>query len=80
MRSKLWLTSDECGRYRSVFEWDGPRQARDYARALWRVLALVSASGSIRYQVLPGLRRDDLPLALADPASWWCPVKVASGS
>jgi len=78
--SKLWLTCDECGRYRSVYEWDGPRQARDYARALWRVLALVSVPGSIRYQVLPGLRRDDLPLALADPASWWCPVKVTSGS
>jgi hypothetical protein len=75
--SKLWLACDECERYRGVYEWDGPRQAENYARALWRVLALVSVPGSIHYRVLPGLRRGDLPLKLTDPASWWCPVTVA---
>jgi hypothetical protein len=75
--SKLWLACDECGRYRGVYEWDGPRRAQDYARALWRVLALVSVPGSVHYHVLPGLRRGDLPLALADPAAWWCPVQAA---
>ena len=77
--SKLWMTCDEHGRYRGIYEWDGPQQAEDYARALWRVLALVSVRGSIRYQVLPGLRRGDLPLPAegADAVAWWCPVKVS---
>ena len=57
--SKLWLAADEHGRYRGVYEWDGPRRAEAYARALWRVLALVSVPGSIHYIVLPGLRRDE---------------------
>ena len=58
--SKLWLANDELGRYRGIYEWDGPQRAEAYARALWRVLALVSVPGSIHYFVLPGLRRDDL--------------------
>src|SRR6516225_7682585 len=62
--SKLWLAHDERGRYRGVYEWDGPRLAENYARALWRVLALVSVRGSVHYVVLPGLRRD---AALAEP-------------
>ncbi|MCK8437242.1 hypothetical protein G3I77_30860 [Streptomyces sp. D2-8] len=80
--SKLWLAHDERDRYRGVYEWDGPERAEHYARSLWRVLALVSVPGSIRYTVLPGLRRDDV---LADPgpspadglapdddaADWW---------
>jgi hypothetical protein len=81
--SKLWLAHDECGRYRGVYEWDGPRRADRYARALWRVLALVSVPGSIHYVVLPGLRRDQLltrPQApawtAADGAAWWHPVQV----
>ena len=55
--SKLWLANDERGRYRGVYEWDGPQRADHYARALWRVLALVSVRGSIHYMLLPGLRR-----------------------
>jgi len=58
--SKLWLADDERGRYRGLYEWDGPRLAENYARALWRVLAPVSVRGSIHYAVLPGLRRDEL--------------------
>jgi len=61
-----------------MYEWDGPQLAENYARALWRVLALVSVRGSIHYVVLPGLRRDVLltrPEALegaaADAAAWW---------
>jgi hypothetical protein len=72
--SKLWLADDERGRYRGLYEWDGPRLAEDYARALWRVLALVSVRGSIHYVVLPGLRRDELlarPDVLAGEAAWW---------
>jgi hypothetical protein len=76
--SKLWLADDERGRYRGLYEWDGPRRAENYARALWRVLALVSARGSIHYVVLPDLRRDvllDRPRvldgAMSDAAAWW---------
>jgi hypothetical protein len=84
--SKLWLANDEHGIYRGLYQWDGAQQAEDYARALWRVLALVSVPGSIRYHVLPGLRRDDLLgkpwLAPADEANaWWrltaAPAQVA---
>jgi hypothetical protein len=70
--SKLWLAADERGRYRGVYEWDGPQRAEAYARALWRVLALVSVRGSIHYLVLPGLRRTELldrPQVLAGPAA-----------
>jgi hypothetical protein len=66
--SKLWLAHDEQGRYRGLYEWDGPPRADHYARALWRVLALVSVPGSIHYMVLPGLRRGEFlarPQALA---------------
>jgi hypothetical protein len=76
--SKLWLADDERGRYRGLYEWDGPRLAENYARALWRMLALVSVRGSIHYVVLPGRRRDvllDQPRMLdggaGDAAAWW---------
>jgi hypothetical protein len=76
--SKLWLADDERGRYRGLYEWDGPRLAENYARALRRVLALVSVPGSIHNVVLPGLRRDallDRPQVwdggAVDAASWW---------
>jgi hypothetical protein len=74
--SKLWLANDEHGVYRGLYQWDGAQQAEDYARALWRVLALVSVPGTIHYRVLPSLRRDDL---LSNPGlipgdetgAWW---------
>ena len=82
--SKLWLANDERGRYRGLYEWDGPQRADHYARALWRVLALVSVRGSIHYVVLPGLRRDILlerPQILVgaapDVTPWWCLAEVA---
>jgi hypothetical protein len=34
--SKLWLADDQRGRYRGLYEWDGPARAEAYARALWR--------------------------------------------
>jgi hypothetical protein len=83
--SKLWLADDDHDVYRGLYEWDKPELAEAYARALWRVLALVSVSGSIQYYVLPGLRRDDV---VADPrllddagtveaADWWRLVEAA---
>lgn len=78
--AKWWLAADENGVYRGLYEWDGADQAEAYARALWRVLELVSVRGSIAYTVLPGRHRDDLltdqppPDADTDPAAWWRPV------
>jgi hypothetical protein len=84
--SKLWLSHDSNGVYRGLYDWDGPALAEDYARALWRVLALVSVPGSIHYQVLPGVRRDELlraPGVLGDTApigrrDWWRLTEVHS--
>jgi hypothetical protein len=83
--SKLWVAHDAHGVYRGVYQWDGPERAEAYARALWRVLALVSAAGSIHYRVVPGVRRDDLlarPTVLdregpVGAADWWRLVEVA---
>jgi hypothetical protein len=84
--SKFWMADDEQGVYRGFYEWDGPARAEAYARALWRVLALVSARGSIHYRVLPGLRRDEFlgepagpgqAAAAEVPDEWWRPVAVA---
>jgi len=72
--SKLWLAHDDRGRYRGLYEWDDPQLAEGYARALWRVLALVSVPGSIHYAVLPGLRRDEVlkrPDLMGDGTTWW---------
>jgi len=63
--SKLWVAHDGNSVYRGVYQWDGPSRAQHYARCLWRVLALVSARGSIGHAIVPGVTRDDL---LADPA------------
>lgn len=81
--AKLWLAADEQGVYRGLYEWDGAARAESYARALWRVLALVSVRGSVHYRVIPGLRREEL-LARSDlhaePTAeahgWWRPVAV----
>jgi hypothetical protein len=82
--SKLWLAHDQRGVYRGVYEWDGAERAEYYARCLWRVLALASVPGSIHYQVLPGLRRDELlhaprrlEAAPASAGSWWRLLEVA---
>jgi hypothetical protein len=83
--SKLWLAHDGHGAYRGLYEWDGADRADHYARSLWRVLELVSSSGSIDFRVFPGLRRDDV---LADPGllddllptekrAWW---RVVAGA
>jgi hypothetical protein len=72
--SKLWLADDDLGRYRGLYEWDDPFLAENYARALWRVLALVSVPGSIHYVVLPGLRPDEVlerPYLLGEDEAWW---------
>jgi hypothetical protein len=74
--SKLWLAHDGRRTYRGIYEWDGASLADAYARALWRMLALVSVRGSIRYHIIAGMHREEL---LQDPATiglegrddWW---------
>jgi hypothetical protein len=86
--SKLWLAHDGHDVYRGIYQWDGPEQAGHYARCLWRVLALVSAPGSIRYRVLPNLRRDDVlddphlldDIAPDEAAAWWRLVATAQSA
>lgn len=58
--SKLWLDHDANGVYRGIYQWDGAARAEYYARCLWRILAVVSTRGSIRYVIVPGHARDDL--------------------
>ena len=75
------MANDSRGVYRGVYEWDRPTLAESYARALWRVLALVSVSDSIGYRVLPGLRRDEMlrsPRAVPGDGTgeWWRPTAV----
>jgi hypothetical protein len=83
--SKLWLAHDGNNAYRGLYQWDGAERAEQYARALWRVLELVSEPGSIHYRVLPGLRRDEVvtnpsvlaPYAAAEAGAWWRVVTAA---
>ncbi len=81
--SKLWLTSDQDDRYRGLYEWDGPQRAENYARALWRVLALVCVPGSIHYVVLPGRCRAEVLASLrpthlvTEPNAWWSAVEIS---
>jgi hypothetical protein len=85
--TKLWVAHDDNGKYRGLYEWDGAERAEAYARALWRVLQLVSEPGSIHYRVLPGKRREDVftqveggvsePAAEVGAGEWWEVVGVA---
>ena len=77
--SKLWLSHDDNGVYRGLYDWDDPALAEAYVRALWWVLALVSVPASIHYAVLPGHHRDGLldaprladAVAHDEAAAWW---------
>jgi hypothetical protein len=83
--SKLWVAHDEHGTYRGVYQWDGADRAEDYARTLWRLLALVSVPGSIHDKVVPGPRRDDVletphlldAVAPNDATAWWRVAETA---
>jgi hypothetical protein len=82
--SKLWMAHDENGVYRGFYQWNGAERADAYVRALWWVLALVSERSSIRYTVLPELRRDAVlahprvldTAAPGAPDAWWRPIAV----
>jgi hypothetical protein len=84
--SALWLSHDQHGSYRGIYQWDGTDRAEAYARSLTSVLNVGAVPGSIRYQVLPGMRRDEF---LRDPGAfgstrhatgpdWWRPGQPIS--
>jgi hypothetical protein len=81
-RSKLWISDTDTGVYRGLYDWDGAGRAVDYADTLARLLALFSIHGSVRYHVVPGLRREqflrrpDLAAGGQEPAAdaWWRPA------
>jgi hypothetical protein len=78
-QSKLWISDTATGVYRGLYEWDGPERAADYADQLVRLLIPLSTHDSVRYHVIPGIRRQDLfgtpGLAVADQEqaadTWW---------
>lgn len=80
-RTKLWLSDRRTGVYRGLYEWDRADRAVAYAETLCRLLRLVSECGSVRYHVVPGLRRDDLPAGMTVPShhrEWWRLVAIAT--
>jgi hypothetical protein len=78
-QSKLWISDTATGVYRGLYEWDGAGRAADYADTLVRLLRPLSTPGSVRYHVIPGIRRQDLfgapGLAVAgqeqEADAWW---------
>jgi hypothetical protein len=78
-RSKLWASDTTTGVYRGLYQWDGAAQASEYAATLARLLRPFSTRGSVRYRIIPGLRRDDVlrdPELLAagttgEQGTWW---------
>jgi hypothetical protein len=81
-RSKLWISDTDTGVYRGLYEWDGAGRAVHYADQLVRLLALFSTRGSVRYHVVPGLRREEFLRGPAPAAAgqgreadgWWRPA------
>jgi hypothetical protein len=59
-QTKLWISDTATGVYRGLYEWDGPERAAEYADQLVRLLVPLSTHGSVRYHVIPGIRRRDL--------------------
>jgi hypothetical protein len=77
--TKWWVAADQHGVYRGIYEYDGPERADAYARALWWVLAVVSARGTVRHVVVPGARRADVLVPGTDdePVTLRLPLAVA---
>jgi hypothetical protein len=59
-QSKLWISDTTTGVYRGLYEWDDPERATEYADTLVRLLVPLSTHSSVRYHVVPGIRRRDL--------------------
>jgi len=53
-RSKLWMVDPATGDFAGLYEWDDATTARAYAEGLSRVLRLLSAPGSVGYELVEG--------------------------
>lgn len=53
-RSKLWMVDPATGDFAGLYEWDDAVTARAYAEGLSRVLRLLSAPGSVGYELVEG--------------------------
>lgn len=79
--SKLWLTADQNGVYRGIYEWDDVGHAESYAQTLRWTLRPVAAPGSIDYHVVANesrarfLAESECLTSAAPPAlsAWWRP-------
>jgi hypothetical protein len=72
--TKLWLADTTTGVYRGVYDWNGADAARDYAEALCVLLRIGSVPGSVRYRVLPRVRRTEYlhdGHATGGDDTWW---------
>jgi hypothetical protein len=86
--SKLWMRDDEEGCYRGLYDWDSARLAESYVSALWWPLVVVAEPASIRFVVLPAMRRDEVlsepsctdTVAPAEARAWWRLVTAAPPS
>ena len=56
-RSKLWLADEDTRIYRGVYQWDGARDAANYAARMVGLLAPFSNRGTARSHLVPGLTR-----------------------
>jgi hypothetical protein len=81
-QTKLWISDTTTGVYRGLYEWDGPERAADYASQLARLLTPLSTPDSVRYHIIPGIRRRDLFDASRLSAgqeqaadAWWRPAE-----
>lgn len=50
-RSKLWMVDPETGDFAGLYEWDDAPTATAYAEGLSKILRLLSAPGSVSYEV-----------------------------
>jgi hypothetical protein len=53
-RSKLWMVDSATGDFAGLYEWDDAVTARAYAEGLSRVLRVLSAHGSVTYELVEG--------------------------
>ena len=53
-RSKLWMVDPVTGDFAGLYEWDDAATARAYAEGLSRVLRVLSAPGSVSYELVEG--------------------------
>jgi hypothetical protein len=54
-RSKLWMVDPATGDFAGLYEWDDAATARAYAEGLSHILRILSAPGSVSYELVEGM-------------------------